>query len=384
MSRTISSVLSTLCAAAVLVAAMPSRAGDPPSCGWIDSIDSWNGSYGWTWSHHDQWVQLPDLSLQATVHDGGSGTFSLDGFIGTFTGDIDGSLAFDDYYETEDLEGTLHFSHLVLSGPILGPFPGNEAQMILQLDSTDCTYTWSSGVWGAGTYSTESDSESTLTQPNGIYPGVHPIPELPGPLSFSGPATVTVKPTIPSPDPQFIPYGDGATASLNRVNHPTPSAAQLDWIFRPGDASTPFNDACAGATFLFGGETQDTSFATTDASDPAASCGTGDRSVWFTFFAPNTGTAEISTAGSGYSTIVSVWPASESCGALSTEVACGGNGASVPVQANTAYRVQVRRNGSGGNGSLQVSVAVPEPSMIWAALAALGALAQIRRARPRQ
>lgn len=366
--------------AAIVLAASPSRAGGFPSCGWINSIQSWNGSYGWSWSHHDSWAQLPDLFSQATVQDGGGGSFELDGFIGTFNGDIEGSLGFDDDYQVEDEGDVLSHVHTALSGPIVGPFPGMAAQMLLQLDDFDCTYWWSAGAWGNGTHTTLAGSEAVTTQPNAIWSGKHPIPELPGPLSFSGPARVTLNPTVPSDELQFTPYGDGATVSLNRQNAPTPAPAQVDWIFRPGDATTPFNDACAGATFLIGGDAQDTSFATTDASDPAASCGAGDRSVWFTFFAPETGIAEVSTAGSGYGTIVSVWPVSESCGALATEVACGGNGASVPVQENTAYRVQVRRNGSAGNGALQVSVSVPEPGAGGATLVAIAALARIRRA----
>lgn len=370
-------------AAAIVLAASPSRAGEFPSCGWINSIQSWNGSYGWSWSHHDSWAQFPVLSLQATVQDGGGGSFELDGFIGMFTGDIEGSLGFDDDYQVEDVEDVLSHARTVLSGPIVGPFPGQKAQMTLQLDDFDCTYSWSALAWGDGTKTTLAGSESVTMQPNAIWSGEHPIPELPGPLAFSGPARVTLNPTVPSPELQFTPYGDGATASLARQNAPTPAPAQVDWIFRPGDATTPFNDTCAGATFLIGGTTQDTSFATSDASDPAASCGAGDRSVWFTFFAPETGVAEISTAGSGYATIVSVWPAAESCGALETEVACGGDAASVPVVENTAYRVQVRRNGSGGTGALQVSVSVPEPGAAWAMLAAVAALARIRRSRAR-
>lgn len=159
----------------------------------------------------------------------------------------------------------------------------------------------------------------------------------------------------------------------------------MSWTFEPGPATAPFNDPCAGATFLFGSEQQDTSFATVDPSDPAPSCGSGDRSVWFFFFASADGTAEISTAGSGYTTIVSVSPMTQSCGALAPEIACGIGGAEVPVEANTAYRVQVRRSGGGGTGALQVSVNVPEPSAACAAsVAALAALAQMRRSRPRQ
>ena len=372
--------------AAIVLAASPCRAGGFPSCAWIHSIQSWNGSYGWSWSHQDSWAQFPDLSLQASVRDGGGGTFELDGFIGTFTGDIDGSLGFDDDYRVEDPDDVLVHDRTVLAGPIVGPFPGMAAQMLLQLDDFDCTYSWSAVVWGDGTHTTLVDSESVTIQPNAIWSGEHPIPELPGPLTFSGPARVTVNPTIPSPELQFTPYGDGATASLNRQNAPTPAPAQLDWIFRPGDATTPFNDTCAGATFLAGGDAQDTSFATTDASDPAASCGAGDRSVWFTFFFHVTAATEISTAGAGYATIVSVWPVSESCGALTTEIGCGGNGASVPVQENTAYRVQVRRSGSGGTGALQIGVSVtaPEASAPTTGVAVFAALARIRRSRARR
>jgi hypothetical protein len=329
--------------------------------------------------------QLPDLGLEASVLDGGSGIFSLEGFIGNFIGDVDGSLGFDDDYLVEDLEdGVQSHVHTVLSGPIVGPVPGQPAQMVLQLNGFDCTYSWSAVAWGSGTRTTLAGSEAIVFQPNAIWSGIHPIPELPGPLTFSGPARVTINPTVPSPELQFTPFGDGAVASLVRNHAPTPAPAQVDWIFRPGDATTPINDTCAGGTFLFGSESQDTSFATTDASDPAASCGAGDRSVWFTFFASATGIAEVSTAGSGYSTIVSVRPASESCGALDTEVACGGGGASVPVQENTAHRLKVRRNGSGGTGALQVSVSVPESGVAWATLVAVAALAQMRRVRPRQ
>lgn len=209
---------------ALLVAA-PGSAG-AATCDWIDSIQSWNGSFGWSWSHHDSWVQLPDLSLAVATGDAGSGQFELEGFIGTFDGDIDGALAFDDDYRAEDLEGVVTYEHTVLSGPIEGPFPGMAARMMLQLDDLSCTYSWSAGVWGSGTVTTEAGSEAITTQPNMIWSGVHPIPEIPGPLSFSGPVRVTINPTIPSPEPQFVPYG--ATPSLNRVNAPAPLPAQVD------------------------------------------------------------------------------------------------------------------------------------------------------------
>jgi hypothetical protein len=137
-----------------------------PTCGWVDSIDEWTGSFGWSWSHDDLWGVFPDLSIEARTQDAGSGSFLLTGFFGTFDGDIDGSLGFDDYDEVEDLEETRTFTHTVIRGPIVGPFPGLAARMTLQLDSLDCVYTWSAGVWGDGTITTESGSQSSELQPN--------------------------------------------------------------------------------------------------------------------------------------------------------------------------------------------------------------------------
>ena len=82
---------------------------------------------------------------------------------------------------------------------------------------------------------------------------------------------------------------------------------------------------------------------------------------------------------------MSVYPLTPTCDPNAVEVACGSGGASVPVQAYTAYRVQVRRSGGGGTGALRVSVAAPEPSSAcFAGVAMLAALAQMRRSRPRQ
>lgn len=70
---------------------------------------------------------------------------------------------------------------------------------------------------GAGTHTTLVGSDPVTIQPNAIWSGTHPIPELPGPLTFSGPARVTNHPTIPSAELQFVPYGDGAVASRRRM-----------------------------------------------------------------------------------------------------------------------------------------------------------------------
>ena len=79
-------------------------------------------------------------------------------------------------------------------------------------------------------------------------------------------------------------------------------------------------------------------------------------------------------------TQVSVWPVAETCAALATEVACGAEGASVPVQAGVALYVQVRRSTNAGTGSLQIHLA-PEPNAAETAAVACAGLACLARGR---
>jgi hypothetical protein len=378
-----SSFVRRLVILALLATPLSARADDPPSCGWIQSIQSWNASLAWSWSHQASWTLIPNIDVQARVIDGGSCDAELTGFPGAsiYTGPVEGQLDFYDNLDERSPSFT-SFERTVLSGPIVGPFPGNTNLMSLTLYPASCTYTWQMVPYAEGTYSYPGGSDPTTSYPSQIISGEQPIPELPGALSFYGSAPVTVNPQIGLPHPEYFPNASAAFAS---VGHGSFSPAFVSWSFEPGDSTTPANDSCGAASFLFPSEEQDTSFATADPSDPTPSCGAGDRSVWFFFITTATGTAQISTAGSGYSTIVSVYPLTPTCDASAVEVACGSGGASVPVQAYTAYRVQVRRSGSGGTGALQISVAVPEPSSAGlAGVAALCALAQMRRSRPRQ
>ena len=141
------------------------------------------------------------------------------------------------------------------------------------------------------------------------------------------------------------------------------------------------NDVCSGASNLDGSESLDVSFATNAPSDPVSACGTGDRSVWFSYLPSASGTAQIATSASGYSTVVSVWPQTQTCASLETEIACGTNGVSVPVQRNVPLLVQVQRSTPGGTGALQIQL-TPEPNAAAAAGLACAALAFLaRRAR---
>lgn len=360
---------------ALASALLPRIASADPSCDWVSGVTQWSGSFGWSWSHQDAW-QEDTLSIRLAVQDVGSGSATLSGAVGTYVGFVEGTLAFDDYYETlseGDDPSEAWWQHTVLSGAIVGATPGMDTVLVLVLNESDCTYTWQSVPIGAGTRSEPGLSEPTRMAPNEITPGIHTIPPLPGSLWYSGAIPVTS--SNPVEDPQFVTQSSGGT-SVNRDGGPA-AYAFVSWSFDPGGTTLPY-DSCAGAGYLAASTSLDTSLATVDVSDPASTCGGDDRSVWFTFFATESGTAQISTAGSNYQSVVSVWPMQEICGELTTEVACGANGASIPVEEGTAYRVQVRRSGTTGGSSLSVSV-VPEPGATTSAIAALIALATVNR-----
>lgn len=140
------------------------------------------------------------------------------------------------------------------------------------------------------------------------------------------------------------------------------------------------NDVCSAAAPLDAAQSLDASFATSAASDPVASCGAGDRSVWFSYLPEASGDAQIATSGSGYPTLISVWQAAPGCGALATEVACGANAASVPVQQGVPLLIQVQRSAPGETGDLEIEI-IPEPGAVAGFALACAALAVVARAR---
>jgi M6 family metalloprotease-like protein len=123
------------------------------------------------------------------------------------------------------------------------------------------------------------------------------------------------------------------------------------------------NDSPSGATVIdayHDNKSQETGVATSDLGDPVMTCGSsaGTATVWYKFTAPDSGTLHLSTVGSDFDTLLSVWKGSE--GSLS-QVACdddsGGNGASylsTPVTAGTVYYLEVA--GKQGPGLLNFSL----------------------------
>ncbi len=107
---------------------------------------------------------------------------------------------------------------------------------------------------------------------------------------------------------------------------------------------------------------ESTTQATTAGDDPQ-SCGsqvtpTDSNSVWFRFTAPSAGTLTLSTAGSSYDTVLSVWTGQR--GSLNL-VACNDDAVpgslltslvNFPASGGTTYSIEVTEFGSPGGGSL--------------------------------
>jgi len=126
------------------------------------------------------------------------------------------------------------------------------------------------------------------------------------------------------------------------------------------------NDDFDSATVIQGlpySITQDTRLATRAEDDPST-CGSGanSSSVWYRFTPSATTTVAISTDGSSYDTVVSVWTGSR--GGL-TNVRCDDDSGpgrasqlSFAATAGTTYHIEVMRYGpSGGGGTLKLVVA---------------------------
>jgi hypothetical protein len=122
--------------------------------------------------------------------------------------------------------------------------------------------------------------------------------------------------------------------------------------------AAPTNDACSNATAIIAGVySGNTANANNDGS---ASCGSSNtsRDVWFSYFAPTSGTVDINTCGSSYDTVLSVHTgcpgttANQLAGGCNDDApgnGCGGRDSRIvmPVTAFTTYYIRV----SGFNGA---------------------------------
>lgn len=139
----------------------------------------------------------------------------------------------------------------------------------------------------------------------------------------------------------------------------------------------PANDNFAAPVVLSGNATvplaASSARATGEAGEPAPLLGSADASLWFSWTAPGSGTARVSTAGSNYDTTLAVFTGT-SLPALTT-VASGDDFntthqtlISFPVTVGTTYRIQVGGfNGARGNLSLLQVGLNPEANDLFAA-----------------
>ena len=124
---------------------------------------------------------------------------------------------------------------------------------------------------------------------------------------------------------------------------------------------------------------------------PAGSGGADGATVWYACAATSDRKIRVSTEGSSYDTVVSVWEGSQAqCGTLSTPVACNddlGVGVAASLAefdavAGTSYLIQVGARNAGTGGDLVL--AIPEPGARWLLATALTTLAWLkRREKPR-
>jgi hypothetical protein len=344
---------------ATALAVLGAAAGARGACTWIQSVDGWDASVSWTYNHQASWSDGLGYSYEGRTSEQVSFSAELETQSVQASGPLEGAMSAVQRLDSTPPAGLPGYVDDQGGGLIrsLSPPP---PQLFLTLDPQACHYTFLYGEFGTdGTGTVKSGCCTNTTEifiePGNLGPGLQPIPDTPQALTFSGPVPAVTNP--PLSDPFYSPPSP-AYDSEESLGEGQLGNANVQWSFQPRDFVQPPNDLCAAAT-LIGAALQDTTTATSSASDPTASCGTGDRSVWFLVHGLE-GLASVSTAGSDYDTVVSVWPMAEACGALTGELACGAGQATWNAEPGHSYRVQVERS-SGSSGGLVIVATVPEP-----------------------
>jgi len=159
----------------------------------------------------------------------------------------------------------------------------------------------------------------------------------------------------------------GKTKSGGRLNLAKALVASI-----PSTPIRPANDSFAGAVAVSGsswtlsGSNVD---ATSEVGEPQHAGSAPAKSVWWSWTATSTGTCTLSTAGSGFDTVLAVYQGS-SVGALNAvasndNAAIGGITSSVsfPVTSGAVYRIAVDgKSAASGAIALKGSLAVPGPA----------------------
>jgi hypothetical protein len=349
-------------AVAIALGTAPARAVS--SCDWVSSVQKWNGILNWSYSHDASWSD-DYYNFHASTGDTGSVTFQDTGM--GFTTDITGTLAFlDDLHQIpKDPHEQPQFSVTSLTAVTEGP-----SVVDLTASSITCEYFITTQVLGSGTNTSQAGTYPVTNNPTHLIQTQDlPIPSTPGPLVFSDVYPVSYIQVVPRPF--FQTHAQSAGASAVQLGEGQLGTAQVSWVIQPDTITSPLNDVCEGAPLLVGLQQQDATNATSGPSDPTPSCGSGDHSVWYWLVPERSGPVTISTAGSAYSTLLSVW-LKTACGLLTTELACGKDHVTFQAQAGVPVLVEVGRTGAPPAGGLQIE-ATPEPA--WTGSGAVATLA---------
>jgi len=130
-----------------------------------------------------------------------------------------------------------------------------------------------------------------------------------------------------------------------------------------------------------------TSDATVESNEPSSLCSREEATVWYRVVSTTDQLLRISTAGSTYDTVLSVFDGTEQCGAIETELACNDDAGAlltseVTVPATTGQVFHVRVSAFPGVFPTDLTLTVPEPSGALqglCAVAMLGVLGTRRR-----
>jgi len=222
-----------------------------------------------------------------------------------------------------------------------GPASGSSGNVQVTGSPNGCAGSWSAGAsstgnWLALTGTTTGSGAGTTVVPYSFSANPNAVQRV-GSISFSGSFSST-----------FTLTQDAAIAGSGG------------------------SDFCSSAVVVSGSSfanSQTTSGATKDVSDPTACFGSGDASVWYRYTAPASGTVTVDTIGSGYDTVLSTFTGS--CGSLtSVPSGCdddgGGNltsSATFSVSSGVTYFFMVTAySGSGGSLSFHLNAVLNDPT----------------------
>jgi plastocyanin len=154
-----------------------------------------------------------------------------------------------------------------------------------------------------------------------------------------------------------------AVVATDQAGNPDPSPATADWTVDAPANPPPANDNFASATAITGNVgafTRDTTAATKQAGEPSHAGNAGGHSVWFTYKPTAAGALTLTTAGSGFATLLAVYTGT-AVGSLTPVASTASGKLTFNATAGTTYRIAVDgQDGATGNAQFNLPVIVTD------------------------